>query len=93
MGIRMALGAQPANVLRLVLNQGLRLALLGATIGLFGSVLLMRLLQNQLYDIRPADPVTLIGAAAGMLLVAAGASYIPARRATRVDPTVALRYE
>lgn len=93
MGIRMALGAQPANVLRLVLNQGVRLALLGAAIGLFGSFLLMRALANQLYDIRPGDPVTLIGAAAGMLLVAAGASYIPARRATRVDPIVALRYE
>ena len=93
MGIRMALGAQPGNVLRLVLNQGVRLALVGAAIGLFGSFLLMRALANQLYDIRPGDPVTLIGAAAGMLLIAAGASYIPARRATRVDPIVALRYE
>lgn len=93
MGIRMALGAQPGNVLRLVLNQGVRLALLGAGIGLFGSVLLMRLLANQLYDIRPSDPMTLICAAAGMLLVAAGASYIPARRATQVDPMVALRHE
>ncbi|MGE5321351.1 MAG: FtsX-like permease family protein, partial [Actinomycetota bacterium] len=92
-GIRMALGAQPGNVLRLVLNQGVRLALAGAAIGLLGSLLLMRLLQNQLYDIRPRDPMTLIGAAAGMLLVAAGASYIPARRATRVDPMIALRYE
>lgn len=93
MGIRMALGAQPGNVLCLVLNQGVRLALVSAAISVFGSVLLMRLLESRTYDIHPGDPATLIGAAVGMLLVAAGASYVPARRATRVDPMVALRCE
>ncbi|HST77855.1 MAG TPA: hypothetical protein VLN58_05150, partial [Verrucomicrobiae bacterium] len=61
--------------------------------GIAGAFLLMRVLANQLYEIKPSDPVTFIGAAIGMLLVAAGASYLPARRATRVDPMIALRYE
>jgi putative ABC transport system permease protein len=91
MGIRIALGAQPGNVLQLVLSQGVRLTVLGAVIGVMGSLLLLRLLENQLYEIRPADPATLIGAALLMLLVALGASYIPARRATKVDPMQALR--
>jgi putative ABC transport system permease protein len=91
MGIRIALGAQRGSVLRLVLSEGVRLTLLGAVIGVIGSLLLMRLLANQLYDIRPADPATLIGAVLLMLLVALGASYIPARRATKVDPMQALR--
>jgi putative ABC transport system permease protein len=93
MGIRIALGAQPESVLRLILRQGFRLALLGSAIGLAGSLLLMRLLENQLYEVKPGDPATLAGAAALMLLVALAASYIPARRATRVDPIIALRYE
>jgi putative ABC transport system permease protein len=93
MGIRIALGAQPLHVLGLVLNQGVRLTLAGATAGLIGSLLLTRLLQSQLYDIKANDPATLLGAALAMLLVAMAASYIPARRATRVDPMVALRYE
>jgi ABC-type antimicrobial peptide transport system permease subunit len=80
-------------MLLMVLGHGLRLAALGAAIGLFGAFLIMRVLANQLYEIKPSDPVTLIGAAVGILLVAAGASYLPARRATRVDPMVALRYE
>lgn len=93
MGIRIALGARPDNVLRLVLGQGIRLALLGAAAGLAGSLLLMRLLTSQLYEIKPGDPVTLAGAALLMLVVALAASYVPARRATKVDPMVALRYE
>lgn len=93
MGIRIALGAQPENVLRLVLNQGVRLTLVGGAIGVFGSLLLTRLLQSQLYETRPGDPATLAGTAMLMLLVALGASYIPARRATKVDPVVALRCE
>jgi putative ABC transport system permease protein len=93
MGIRIALGARPGNMLLMVLGHGLRLAALGAAIGLCGAFLVMRVLANQLYEIKPSDPMTLIGAAAAMLLVAAGASYLPARRATRVDPMVALRYE
>ena len=93
MGIRIALGAQPFHVLGLVLRQGVRLTLAGAAAGLMGSLLLTRLLESQLYDIKPNDPATLLGAALAMLLVAIAASYIPARRATRVDPMVALRYE
>jgi putative ABC transport system permease protein len=93
MGIRIALGARPGNMLLMVLGHGLWLAGLGAAIGLAGAFLLMRVLANQLYEIKPSDPVTLIGAATAMLLIAAGASYVPARRATRVDPMIALRYE
>jgi putative ABC transport system permease protein len=93
MGIRMALGAKPQNVLRMVLKQGATLAVMGAILGLVGSLALMRFLGSQLYDIKPGDPATLVGAALLMLAVALAASYIPARRATRVDPMVALRYE
>jgi putative ABC transport system permease protein len=93
MGIRIALGAQAADVRRLILSQGVRMALLGAAIGLLGSLGLMRLLTSQLYEVKPGDPLTLIGAALVMLAVALCASYIPARRATRVDPIIALRHE
>jgi len=92
-GIRIALGAHPQGVLRLVLSQGTKLALLGAILGLVGSCALMRLLTSQLYDIKPGDPLTLICAALLMLAIAMAASYIPARRATRVDPLIALRHE
>lgn len=93
MGIRMALGAPQGNVLRLILREGLLLALGGAVVGLIGSFALMRLLGNQLYGVKPCDPATLAGAAVLMLAVALAASYFPARRATKVDPIVALRYE
>jgi ABC-type antimicrobial peptide transport system permease subunit len=93
MGIRMALGAPQASVLRLVLRQGVVLALTGAVCGLIGSFLLMRLLASQLYQIKPSDPLTLAGAAVLMVIVAVAGSYIPARRATKVDPMIALRYE
>jgi putative ABC transport system permease protein len=93
MGIRMALGAPQSNVLRLILRQGVVLALVGAACGLAGSFFLMRLLASQLYGIKPGDLPTLAGAAALILIVALAAAYIPARRATRVDPMIALRYE
>lgn len=93
MGIRIALGARSTKMQLMILAHGLRLAALGAAIGLVGAFLLMRVLANQLYEIKPSDPVTLIGAAIAMLLVSAGASYLPARRAARVDPMVALRCE
>lgn len=93
MGIRMALGAQRRNVLRLVLREGVVLALSGAICGVIGSFLLLRLLATQLYSIKPSDPPTLIGVALLMLFVALLASYLPARRATKVDPMIALRYE
>lgn len=92
-GIRVALGAQRGNVLRLVLGQGFRLAVAGAIAGVVGSLALTRLLKGQLFEIKPTDPATLIGAAVLMLLVALAACYVPARRATRVDPLVALRHE
>jgi putative ABC transport system permease protein len=92
-GIRVALGAQRGNVLRLVLGQGVRLAMAGAVAGVVGSLALTRLLKGQLFGIKPTDPATLIGAAVLMLLVALAACYAPARRATRVDPLVTLRHE
>jgi putative ABC transport system permease protein len=92
-GIRMALGAQLGNVLRLVLGHGVRLTLAGAVAGMMGSLALTRLLKSQLFGIKPTDPATLIGAAALMLVVALAACYIPARRATKVDPMIALRHE
>lgn len=93
MGIRMALGAPRSSVLRMVLREGIVLAVAGAVCGLVGSFLLMRLLASQLYGIKPSDPPTLIGAAVLMVMVALAGSYIPARRATKVDPMIALRYE
>lgn len=92
-GIRVALGAQRGNVLRLVLGQGVSLAVAGAIAGVIGSLALTRLLKSQLFDIKPTDPATLIGAAVLMLLVALVACYFPARRATRTDPLIALRHE
>jgi predicted lysophospholipase L1 biosynthesis ABC-type transport system permease subunit len=92
-GIRVALGAQRSNVLQLVLSQGVRLTVIGAIAGVLGSLALARLLKSELFGIKPTDPVTLISAAVLMLLVALAACYLPARRATRIDPLEALRHE
>ena len=89
----MALGATPGNVLRMVLGRGLATAVAGTTIGLVGSLLLTRTMRSLLYEISPADPATLAGVALLLILVVILSSYIPARRATRVDPMVALRHE
>ena len=92
-GFRIALGAQPMNVLWLVMRQGLALAACGALAGMALAVLLGRSIATLLYGIQPADPLTLLTVTGGLTLVALLACYIPARRATRVDPLVALRSE
>jgi ABC-type antimicrobial peptide transport system permease subunit len=92
-GIRIALGAQRGNVLSLVLRQGLWLALVGVGLGLVGGFALTRLIAGQLYGVKPSDPITFLCAVVSLLTVAILACLIPALRATRVDPIVALRYE
>jgi len=92
-GIRMALGALPENVLRMVLVQGARLAILGVVLGLGGGVALTRLLRTLLFEVEPTDPATFAAGAALLFAAALAACWIPARRAARVDPLVALRYE
>jgi putative ABC transport system permease protein len=92
-GIRMALGALPADVLKQVFLEGGRLAAIGLALGLIAALALTRLMASLLFGVKPSDPVTLGMAAALLAFVALAACYIPARRATRVDPLVALRYE
>src|SRR5262252_8836031 len=92
-GIRMALGARRTQVLGMVLGHGMRVAMIGVTIGLTAALALTRLISNLIYGIEPHDPLTFTGVATLLTLVALGASYLPALRATRVDPMVALRYE
>jgi predicted permease len=92
-GIRMALGAQRRDVLWLVMKEGARLSLAGISFGLAGAFALTRLLSSELYGISPADPLTFLGVALLMAVVTLIACYVPTRRAMRVDPTVALRYD
>jgi putative ABC transport system permease protein len=105
-GIRMALGAQAANVLRLIIWQGMKLVLLGLALGVSVGYLLIRLLAterfangvwqqvaDQLYGVKPGDPITLVIIASLLTVIALIACWLPARRAARVDPLVALRYE
>jgi predicted permease len=92
-GIRMAIGAQRSDVLQLILRGGLKLVVTGVVIGLAGSLALTRLLQTQLYGVTAHDPLTFAGIAAVLLAVCAAACVLPALRATKVDPLVALRAE
>jgi predicted permease len=92
-GIRMAIGAQQSDVVRMVLRQGLLVAAAGAIVGAAASFAVNGLLQSILYHVRTGDPLTLVSVTSILLFVALAACYLPARRATRVDPLVALRYE
>jgi len=91
MGIRRALGAQPSDILRLVVGQGFRLALVGVALGIAGAIGLTRLMTTLLFHVSATDPATFVAVALLFMLVALAASYIPARRATRIDPMAALR--
>lgn len=92
-GIRMALGAQSSDVIRLVIREGLMLILIGLAIGLAGALLVTRVFSSLLYGIKPTDPLTFVAVSMALAAVALLASYIPARRASRIDPMTALRYE
>jgi putative ABC transport system permease protein len=92
-GVRMAMGAQQSNVLRLVVGEGMKLVCAGIVLGLVGAAALTRFMQSLLYGVRPSDPLTYAGVSLLLLLVALAACYIPAQRALRVDPMIALRYE
>jgi ABC-type antimicrobial peptide transport system permease subunit len=93
MGLRVALGAQTRDVLQLVLGQGVRLILFGLAVGLVVSFALTRVLAGMLFGVTPTDPVTFVAVSLLLAGVALLACYLPARRATKVDPLVALRYE
>jgi predicted permease len=92
-GIRMALGASPRTVMRMVLGQGRRLTLVGVVLGIVGAYLVSRLMQQTLFEVSPGDPTIYLAVAATLLLVSEFAAWLPARRATRIDPVIALRSE
>ena len=92
-GVRMALGAAQADVVRMVVRQGARLAAIGIVLGLGGAFALTRLLKTMMFGIGVTDPLTFLAAPLGLMLVVLLATFLPALRATRISPVVALRYE
>ena len=92
-GIRIALGAQKRNVLSLVIGQGMKLALIGVCVGVLAALALTRVMKGLLFEVKPTDPLTFTGVSLFLVGVALFACWLPARRATKVDPMEALRYE
>ena len=92
-GLRMALGASSGAVMRMVLGHGRRLTLIGIAFGIAGALVVSRLMQQALFEVDPVEPLVYIALSTTLLLVAETASFFPARRATRIDPVIALRTE
>jgi putative ABC transport system permease protein len=92
-GVRVAVGAAKADILQLILKEGMGITIVGVGIGLVGTLAVSSILKSQLFGVSATDPLTLVGVVFTLALVALPACYVPARRATRVDPMVALRYE
>jgi ABC-type antimicrobial peptide transport system permease subunit len=92
-GLRMALGASPATVMRMVLGHGRRLTLVGIALGVAGALAVSRLMQQALFEVDPSEPLVYLAVSLVLLLVTECASWFPARRATRIDPVIALRTE
>jgi putative ABC transport system permease protein len=92
-GVRMAIGARSGEIVRMILGQGMGLALMGVALGVLGAFALTHMVKSFLFGVMPNDPVTFLGVAAVLVTAAFAACYVPARRAARIDPTVALRVE
>jgi ABC-type antimicrobial peptide transport system permease subunit len=93
LGIRMALGARPRDLMRMVVSQGMRVTLIGVVLGIAGAAAVTRLLAGQLLGVSPTDPVIFSSVAILLAGIALAATWMPARRASKIDPIVALRYE